>query len=61
MIRSMVEHWVPTLPFVSWMFARVGQVVGTRENARILLKRGSSLLVFPRGRARHQQDLRSGV
>jgi 1-acyl-sn-glycerol-3-phosphate acyltransferase len=49
MIRSMVEHWVPTLPFVSWMFARVGQVVGTRENARILLRRGSSLLVFPEG------------
>jgi 1-acyl-sn-glycerol-3-phosphate acyltransferase len=49
MIRSMVEHWVPTLPFVSWIFARAGQVVGTRENARTLLKLGNCLLVFPEG------------
>ncbi len=49
LIRSMVEHWVPTLPFVSWVFARAGQVTGTRENARILLARGGCLLVFPEG------------
>lgn len=49
MIRSMVEHWVPTIPFVSWVFARAGQVTGTRENARILLERDGCLLVFPEG------------
>lgn len=49
MIRSMVERWVPSLPVVSWFFARAGQVPGTRENARILLKRGGCLLVFPEG------------
>ena len=49
MVRSMVEHWVPTLPFVSKVLARSGQVVGTRQNARILLGRGGCILVFPEG------------
>lgn len=49
LIRSMVEHWVPSIPFVSWVLARAGQVTGTRENARILLGRGGCLLVFPEG------------
>jgi 1-acyl-sn-glycerol-3-phosphate acyltransferase len=49
MIRSMVEYWVPTIPFFSWVLARSGQVVGTRENARILLERGGCLTVFPEG------------
>lgn len=49
MIRSMVEHWIPTLPFVSWVFARAGQVTGTRDNARLLLERDGCLMVFPEG------------
>lgn len=49
MVRSMVEHWVPSLPFISYFFARCGQVVGTRENARLLLRRGGCILVFPEG------------
>lgn len=49
MARSMVERWVPTLPFVSYFLARCGQVVGTRENCRILLRRGGCILVFPEG------------
>ena len=49
MIRSMVERWVPTLPVASWFFARAGQVVGTRQNARLLLERGGCILVFPEG------------
>ena len=49
LIRSMVEYWVPTIPFVSWVLARAGQVTGTRENARILLDRGGCLLIFPEG------------
>jgi 1-acyl-sn-glycerol-3-phosphate acyltransferase len=36
-VRSMVERWVPTLPFVSTVFARLGQVLGTPENCRTLL------------------------
>src|SRR5690554_517559 len=49
MVRSMVERWVPSIPFISKIFARAGQVVGTRENARILLRRGGCILVFPEG------------
>lgn len=48
-IRSMVEKWVPTLPYVSTFFARIGQIVGTPENCRRLLERDESILVFPEG------------
>lgn len=49
LIRAMVEKWAHTLPFVSTFFSRVGQVVGVPENARLLLKSGEPLLVFPEG------------
>jgi 1-acyl-sn-glycerol-3-phosphate acyltransferase len=48
-IRSMVEKWTQTLPFVSTLFPRVGQVVGVPENARRLLQLGEAVLVFPEG------------
>ncbi|MFO0758315.1 MAG: lysophospholipid acyltransferase family protein [Byssovorax sp.] len=48
-IRSMVEKWTQTLPFVSTLFSRVGQVVGVPENARRLLDLGQAILVFPEG------------
>src|SRR2546423_8478040 len=47
--RAMVERWAPTLPFVAPFFARIGQVVGTPENARRLLAAGETLMVFPEG------------
>jgi len=47
--RSMVERWVPRLPFVSVTMARLGQVVGTPENCRRLLERDEAILVFPEG------------
>lgn len=49
MPRSMIERWVPTIPFVSYFLARCGQVVGTRENCRLLLRREGCILVFPEG------------
>jgi len=49
MVRSMVERWVPTLPFVSWIMARAGQIVGTRDNFRRVVEQGSAVLVFPEG------------
>ncbi len=48
-IRAMVEKWTQTLPFVSLLFSRVGQVVGVPENARRLLEQNEALLVFPEG------------
>ncbi len=48
-IRSMVEKWVPSLPYVSTFMARVGQIVGTPENCRRLLAAGEAILVFPEG------------
>lgn len=48
-IRSMVEKWVQTLPYVSTFMARVGQIVGTPENCRRLLEAEEAILVFPEG------------
>jgi 1-acyl-sn-glycerol-3-phosphate acyltransferase len=48
-IRAMVEKWTQTLPFVSMLFTRIGQVVGVPENAERLLEQEEALLVFPEG------------
>jgi 1-acyl-sn-glycerol-3-phosphate acyltransferase len=48
-VRALVEKWVPTLPFVSSFYARLGQVVGTPENCRRLLAAEEAILVFPEG------------
>lgn len=48
-MRSMIEKWTQTLPFVATFFSRVGQVVGVPENARRLLDLGAAILVFPEG------------
>ena len=48
-VRAMVEKWTQTIPFVSTLFPRVGQVIGVPENARRLLSRNEALLVFPEG------------
>lgn len=48
-LRSMVEKWVPTLPYVSTFMARTGQIVGTPENCRRLLEGEEAILVFPEG------------
>ena len=49
MVRSMVEKWVPTLPFVSTFLARCGQITGLPENCRRLLEADETILVFPEG------------
>ena len=48
-VRGMVERWFPTLPFVSTLFTRCGQVVGDPENCVALLEQNQSILVFPEG------------
>lgn len=47
--RSMVERWTAELPFVSVLFPRCGQVVGSPDNARRLLENDDTLVVFPEG------------
>lgn len=49
LVRSMVEHFVPTVPFASYLLARWGQIIGTPENARRLLDQDEAILVFPEG------------
>jgi 1-acyl-sn-glycerol-3-phosphate acyltransferase len=48
-VRSMVEHFVPSVPFVSYLFSRWGQITGTPENCLRLLADGEAILVFPEG------------
>ena len=49
LVRTMIERWVPELPFISQFMTRAGQVVGTPDNARELLARGNAIMVFPEG------------
>lgn len=48
-VRGMVERWVPSLPFVSTLFNRCGQVTGDPRNCVALLERDQPILVFPEG------------
>jgi 1-acyl-sn-glycerol-3-phosphate acyltransferase len=47
--RPMVERWVPTVPFVSSLFTRIGAMIGDPENCRELLNHQQSVMVFPEG------------
>lgn len=49
MVRSMVEKFIPSMPFASYLFSRWGQIVGTPENCRRLLRDEQAILVFPEG------------
>lgn len=51
LVRSVVDRWAGTLPFVNVFFARVGQVIGSRENFAELLRDEQLVLVFPEGMA----------
>lgn len=48
-VRSMIEKWIPRLPYVSVFMARIGQIVGTPDNCRRLLNNEEAILVFPEG------------
>jgi 1-acyl-sn-glycerol-3-phosphate acyltransferase len=49
LLRGMVDRWAGTLPWINIFYARVGQVIGTRENFSDLLDDGQLVLVFPEG------------
>jgi 1-acyl-sn-glycerol-3-phosphate acyltransferase len=48
-VRAMTEKWSASLPYISTLFARSGQIVGTPENCRRLLSAGEAVMVFPEG------------
>lgn len=47
--RTIIDRWAGSLPWVNVFFARVGQVIGTRENFADLLDEGQLVMVFPEG------------
>jgi 1-acyl-sn-glycerol-3-phosphate acyltransferase len=47
--RPIVAHFVPSLPFVSMWFARLGAVNGTRANVQALLEAGELVVIWPEG------------
>jgi 1-acyl-sn-glycerol-3-phosphate acyltransferase len=47
--RSMVDYWVPSLPFISSFMNQGGAVVGSPRNCLDLLEGEQCVLVFPEG------------
>jgi 1-acyl-sn-glycerol-3-phosphate acyltransferase len=47
--RAVADHFVPRLPLVSTLFARLGVVSGTRANVNRLLERGELVAIWPEG------------
>jgi 1-acyl-sn-glycerol-3-phosphate acyltransferase len=47
--RPMAEYWVSRLPWISTLAARMGSLVGTRENCIQMLEAGECVMVFPEG------------
>lgn len=47
--RTISDHFVPRLPLVSTLFARLGVVSGAHVNVRRLLDRDELLVIFPEG------------
>lgn len=49
LLRGMVERWSAEVPFISTLFSRIGQVIGSPSTCEALLKRGEGVVVFPEG------------
>ncbi|HWU86737.1 MAG TPA: lysophospholipid acyltransferase family protein, partial [Kofleriaceae bacterium] len=47
--RAVADHFVPRLPLISTLYARLGVVSGTRANVRRLLERGELIAIWPEG------------
>ena len=47
--RAMMERFVPTVPFISSLFAEVGGVVGDPINCARMLEAEEAIVVFPEG------------
>lgn len=49
LVRTLVERFLPSIPYFYTFISRVGQTVGTYENAEIILEQGELLQIFPEG------------
>lgn len=49
LVRALVTNWFPTLPFMSTLLNRTGQVLAHPDNGRRLLEADELVLVFPEG------------
>jgi 1-acyl-sn-glycerol-3-phosphate acyltransferase len=49
LVRSLYGDWLPTLPFVSSIFVKLGQVLANEENGVRLLEQDQLVAVFPEG------------
>lgn len=47
--KSMMERFVPTVPFISSLFAEIGGAVGDPINAARMLEAEEAIIVFPEG------------
>ncbi len=49
LLRALYATWFPTLPFVSDLLVKCGQVLGTEDNGTRLLENDELVAVFPEG------------
>lgn len=49
LVRTLVERFLPRIPYFYTFISRSGQTVGTYENAEIILDQGELLQIFPEG------------
>lgn len=49
LVRTLYATWFPTLPFISDLFVKCGQVLATEENGTRLLRQDELVAVFPEG------------
>jgi 1-acyl-sn-glycerol-3-phosphate acyltransferase len=49
LVRTLFADWFPTLPFLSQMFVKSGQVLATEDNGRRLLEQDELVAVYPEG------------
>jgi 1-acyl-sn-glycerol-3-phosphate acyltransferase len=49
LVRTLFADWFPTLPFISALFTKTGQVLATEENGVRLLEQEQLAAVYPEG------------
>ena len=48
-VRTVMDHFVPLLPFIGTLYTRVGAIAGGRDNVEAALAAGELVLIFPEG------------